>query len=65
MRILFIGDVLGSPGRRAVKMLLPPLVLQEGISLVVANVENAAGGVGVTPDVVDEFLGAGGDGLTP
>lgn len=59
MKILFIGDVYGSPGRKAVKALVPPLVADRGIALVVANVENAAGGVGVTPDTVDEILGAG------
>ncbi len=59
MRIFFIGDVLGSPGRRAVKTLVSNLVSRHGVSLVIANVENAAGGVGVTPEVVDEILGAG------
>jgi metallophosphoesterase (TIGR00282 family) len=59
MKILFVGDVFGRPGRRAVKTLVPPLVSKHGISLVVANVENLAGGVGVVPDLVDEILDAG------
>ncbi len=59
MKILFLGDVVGHPGRRAVQILVPRLVSQHGVALVVANVENAAGGVGVTPDIVDELLGAG------
>jgi metallophosphoesterase (TIGR00282 family) len=59
LKVLFIGDVVGGPGRKAVATLVPPLVAREGIGLVVANVENAAGGVGVTPDIVDELLGVG------
>jgi calcineurin-like phosphoesterase len=59
MKILFLGDVVGHPGRKAVGTLVPRLVSEHGITLVVANVENAAGGVGVTPDIVDELLGAG------
>jgi metallophosphoesterase (TIGR00282 family) len=59
MKILFIGDVFGRPGRRAVKALVPPLVSTHGISLVVANVENLAGGVGVVPDLVDDLFAAG------
>ncbi len=59
MKILFLGDVVGHPGRKAVRTLVPRLVSEHGVSLVVANVENAAGGVGVTPDIVDELLGVG------
>ena len=59
MKILFLGDVVGHPGRKAVKALIPGLVSEHGVALVVANVENAAGGVGVTPDIVDELLDAG------
>jgi metallophosphoesterase (TIGR00282 family) len=59
VKVLFIGDVFGQPGRKAVKALVPPLVAGHGISLVVANVENVAGGAGVTPDTVDELLAAG------
>ncbi len=59
MKVLFIGDVYGRPGRNAVNAIVPPLVAEQGITLVVANVENIAGGVGVTPDTVDELLAAG------
>jgi metallophosphoesterase (TIGR00282 family) len=59
MKILFLGDVVGHPGRKAVRVLVPRLVSEHGVSLVVANVENAAGGVGVTPEIVDELLEAG------
>ncbi|MDX1390706.1 MAG: TIGR00282 family metallophosphoesterase [Acidobacteriota bacterium] len=59
MKILFIGDVFGRPGRRAVKAIAPRIVAEEGVALVVANVENVAGGAGVTPDTVDELLAAG------
>ncbi|MGC8834979.1 MAG: YmdB family metallophosphoesterase, partial [Armatimonadota bacterium] len=64
MRILFIGDVVGRPGRRAVRELVPILRQQYGASFVVANCENAAGGLGVTPDTAKELLESGVDCLT-
>ena len=48
MRILMVGDVIGKPGRRAVKQLVPSLRLEHGIDLVIANGENTAGGFGIT-----------------
>jgi len=59
MQILFIGDIVGRPGRRAVRELLPGLVRERGIELVVANGENAAAGFGITRDTVDELLECG------
>jgi hypothetical protein len=56
MKILFIADIVGRPGRRAVRELLPSLVPQYSIDLVVANVENAAAGFGVTQEVVEELF---------
>ena len=56
MRILFIGDVFGQPGRRLVKELLPGLVAEYNPDLVLANGENAAAGFGITPPLVDELL---------
>ncbi len=64
MKILFLGDVFGKPGREAVKALLPRLVGRHGADLVVANAENVANGVGVTPDTADELLAAEVDLLT-
>jgi len=64
MRILFIGDVNGRPGRRAVQTLVPRLRAERGIDFAVANVENAADGFGITPVLSDELLGAGLDCLT-
>ncbi|HLF56459.1 MAG TPA: TIGR00282 family metallophosphoesterase [Thermoanaerobaculia bacterium] len=55
MRLLFVGDVVGKPGRRAVVRHLPRLVDEERADYVVVNVENAAGGFGVTPEVLDEL----------
>ena len=63
-RILFIGDVFSGPGRRLVKRLLPSLVGRLGIDLCLANGENAAGGVGLTPDTAAELLGDGIDALS-
>ncbi len=56
MRLLFIGDIVGKPGRRAVGRLLPSLRVDHGIDMVVANCENAAGGFGLTREVVEELL---------
>ncbi len=64
IRILFIGDVVGKPGRLAVKTLLPQLVGSEQIDFVIANAENGAGVAGLTPKVAEELLETGIDVLT-
>lgn len=64
MRILFIGDIVGRPGREIVKILLPELKREFGFDFVIANVENAAGGSGITPKVADELFGYGIDAFT-
>ena len=51
LKILFIGDIIGRPGRQLIRDLLPRLVDQHMIDLVIANGENAAAGFGLTPDV--------------
>lgn len=56
MKILFISDIIGKPGRRAVCDLLPEIVGRNDIDLTIANCENAAGGFGITRDVVDELF---------
>jgi metallophosphoesterase (TIGR00282 family) len=56
MRILFIGDILGQPGRRIVKEILPILREELQPDLVLANAENAAAGFGITPSLVEELL---------
>lgn len=55
VRILFVGDVIGRPGRRILQRMLSPLVDERVIDYVIVNVENSAGGIGVTPDVLREF----------
>ncbi len=55
MKLLFVGDVIGKPGRRALAALLPRLVDQHRTDYVVVNVENSAGGFGVTPEVMAEL----------
>jgi metallophosphoesterase (TIGR00282 family) len=57
MKILFVGDIVGKPGRRAVRELLPEIIFQYKIDFVIANCENAAAGFGVTRDVVEELYG--------
>ncbi|MBI2853248.1 MAG: TIGR00282 family metallophosphoesterase [Chloroflexi bacterium] len=64
MKILAIGDIVGSPGRRAVTRLVPELRRERGIDFVIANAENAAGGFGVTPETAREILDAGVDVMT-
>ena len=56
MKILFIGDIIGSPGRMAVRELLPGLVSKKKIDFVIANCENVAAGFGVTKKVVEELF---------
>jgi metallophosphoesterase (TIGR00282 family) len=59
MKILFIGDIVGQPGRRIVKESLPDLVEEFSPDLILANGENAAGGFGITPPLVEELLDLG------
>lgn len=59
MKLLFIGDIVGKPGREAIKALLPDLIKKNNISFVIANAENAAGGSGITPPIVEELLSYG------
>jgi metallophosphoesterase (TIGR00282 family) len=55
VKILFVGDVMGKPGRRAVQSHLSRLVDRHRVDYVIVNVENSAGGFGVTPDVLAEL----------
>jgi hypothetical protein len=64
MNILVIGDVVGNPGRTILKRALPLVFKKHDIDYCIANVENAAGGFGVTKEVCDEMLDAGVDCLT-
>lgn len=56
MRILMIGDVVGRPGRQAVAQHLPALMSQQQVDFVVCNAENAAAGVGITPEIARTLL---------
>ncbi len=64
MKVLFIGDIVGKPGRRALKEGLPGIVHKLKIDFVIANVENAAGGFGITESIGEEILSAGVNVLT-
>jgi metallophosphoesterase (TIGR00282 family) len=59
MRIFFIGDIAGSPGRRIVVERLADVIAQERLDLVIANGENAASGFGITPRLAEELLSSG------
>ena len=58
-RLLFIGDIVGKPGRDLVRRGLPALVAHHRIDLVIANGENAAAGFGITPDLAEDLLAWG------
>lgn len=64
LRILFIGDIVGRPGRRAIREILPRICKEHQPDFVVANGENAAGGLGITPDVAGKLLNSEIDVLT-
>lgn len=64
MKILFIGDIFGEPGRRMVVESLRGIRRQHGIGFVVANGENSAGGMGITPVIAGELFSAGVDVIT-
>jgi hypothetical protein len=64
MRILFIGDIIGQPGRQMVARHLKTLVAEHGAEMVLANAENAAAGFGITPSIGVELFSLGIDLLT-
>ena len=64
VRILFIGDIVGKPGRELVRRGLPALVERSSVDLVIANAENAAAGFGITREIGDQLLGWGVDVMT-
>lgn len=64
MKILFVGDVVGRPGRRAVQEIIPELRREHELHLVIANGENSAGGSGITVNTAAELFAAGVDIIT-
>jgi len=64
VKILFIGDIVGEPGRRAVRQLVPVLRERHSLDVVIANGENSAGGNGITPMTAAEIFKAGVDIIT-
>jgi 2',3'-cyclic-nucleotide 2'-phosphodiesterase len=64
MRVLFVGDIVGSPGRQIVRDRLADLVENQHIDLVIANGENSAAGFGITPRIAEELLQGGVEVLT-
>lgn len=64
MRILFIGDIVGKPGREIAEAHLKDVRKEEDLDFIIANGENAAGGSGLTPQITDELLSSGIDVLT-
>ena len=64
MRILFIADVVGVPGRRAIEERLPSLKEELRVDVCILNGENLADGVGITPKLADRMLESGADAIT-
>jgi metallophosphoesterase (TIGR00282 family) len=64
MRILFIGDIVGAPGREMVTKHLAEIVARERADLVIINGENSAAGFGITPKIAEELLALGADVIT-
>ena len=64
MRILFVGDVVGRPGRDAIEALLPGIRERLDVDLCIVNGENVANGVGITPRLAERLLASGADALT-
>lgn len=64
MRVLFIGDVVGSPGRRGLRETMPALRERHAPDLVIVNGENSAGGMGITERTANDIFGAGADVIT-
>lgn len=64
INILFIGDIVGSPGRDILRERLPEIKERYKIDFCIANAENSAGGAGITPKLVDELISYGIDVLT-
>lgn len=64
LNILFIGDIVGEPGRKAVRELVPKLRAQHNVDLCIANGENSAGGSGITQNTAAEIFSAGVDIIT-
>jgi metallophosphoesterase (TIGR00282 family) len=59
MKVIFIGDIMGEPGRRAIARQLPKIVAQHSVDLVIGNGENVAGGFGITPELAHELFDLG------
>jgi metallophosphoesterase (TIGR00282 family) len=64
VKLLFLGDIVGEPGRKAAKALVPALRARHGLHCVIANGENSAGGSGITPDTAAEIFSGGVDIIT-
>jgi len=64
MKILFIGDIVGKAGRQAIEGILTKVMAEHKIEFTIANGENAAGGMGITPAIAIEMLDQGVDVLT-
>src|SRR5439155_19140311 len=64
VRVLFVGDVVGKPGRQALAALLPEISRERAVDLAIVNGENAAGGAGLTAEIAREIRDAGADVVT-
>ena len=59
MKVLFIGDIVGEPGRRVILKMLHKVIAEHHVNVVIGNGENAAGGFGITPDLAGDLFDLG------
>ncbi len=64
LKVLFLGDVFGEPGRKCLKKELKNITDESGADIIIVNGENAAGGLGITPEIADSFFNLGIDAIT-
>jgi metallophosphoesterase (TIGR00282 family) len=64
VKVLFLGDIIGKPGRNTVNAILPQMIEEQNIDLVLANAENSAGGLGATPETLQALRNTGIQGFT-
>lgn len=64
MNVLFLGDVIAKPGRKALAKYLPKIADKDSIDFIIANGENSSGGIGITPDTAEELFSMGIDFIT-
>ena len=64
MKVCFVGDIVGAPGKRAFSAIMPRFKADNGIDCLIVNAENSTGGMGVSINILNDLAAAGADGFT-